>query len=182
MKVGFGGIDNFGVLIISGFPGSGKSYFTKNMIKKFPNLKDKVIDLDSSKYHKNFPGDYAAAIYNKAKDLCVNNSSYPYADSSFGLKGLSGIILISTHKEVLEALNKKSLQYVTVVPIEKGVTLTRLEERGDSQEFIDMINRNFDDYTSDLFMADSALSIISDDTITQLWKDGTFNAWSKNNS
>jgi hypothetical protein len=83
--------------IISGFPGIGKTYF-------YENNKDITLDSDSSKFswlenktrNPEFPVNYIAHIKE-------NIGKYEY-------------ILVSTHEEIRDALEKENIKYTIIIP------------------------------------------------------------------
>lgn len=116
--------------IISAFAGSGKSYLAEN------NKEMKFLDLDSSNYPKDdFPSNYLQDIIKHVK-----TGDYDY-------------ILISTHKEIREALKDNDIKYALVYPhAEQGMRFGDIyTERGSNKEFIDFMSKNFRDFVWDLF-------------------------------
>jgi hypothetical protein len=112
--------------LISGFPGVGKSYL-------FNNTDLKVLDSDSSTFDKNeFPSNYIKHIkYNIGK---------------------VDIILISSHKEVRDALVDNNLLFTLIYPkIElKKEYLKRYRKRGSNEGFINFISNNWENFILDL--------------------------------
>lgn len=114
-------------LIISGFPGTGKSWCVNKwegndyMPQKF------AIDSDSSKFYKpDFPSNYISHIKEKISE------------------GYNKIF-ISSHKEVREALVAEGLSFTLVYPeiSLKEEYLIRYKERGNSSSFIEMMDNNW---------------------------------------
>ncbi len=113
-------------IIIAGFPGAGKTYFYENTPKK-------VLDSDSSKFDKsNFPNNYI-------ENIKMNIENFD-------------IILVSTHKEVRDALVKNKLPFYLVYPelTSKDEFLKKYKERGNSKEFIKKIDKNWHKWINDL--------------------------------
>tara|TARA_R110000851_G_scaffold274975_1_gene427538 strand:- start:413 stop:835 length:423 start_codon:yes stop_codon:yes gene_type:complete len=112
--------------IIAGFPGVGKS-FLKN------EFGESVSDSDSSTFPKDkFPQNYI----NHIKSLI----------------GKKRLIMVSTHKEVLEALEDNDIEYILTHP-ERGLKdeyLKRYEERGSPKGFVDLLDNKWDDFMSDI--------------------------------
>lgn len=113
-------------VIVSAFPGCGKSHFyeTTNRVVK---------DSDSSNFSKDeFPQNYI-------KDIKSNLGKYD-------------IILVSSHKEVRDAMREAGLSYILVYPKStiKGEYLKRYEERGSSSEFVNLLDKNWDNWMEDL--------------------------------
>ena len=119
--------------IISGFPGVGKTYY-----KQHTNLN--VLDSDSSKFswikegvrHPDFPQNYIEHIQANI--------------------GKVDIILVSSHKMVRDALVKNNINFTLIFPERKlkEEYLVRFKERGNNQNFIDMINTNWDNFIDEL--------------------------------
>lgn len=113
--------------LISAFPGCGKSY-------AFKNYKDiEIADSDSSKFDKkNFPENYIQHI----KDNI----------------GKKDIIMISSHKEVRDALVKEGLSFILVYP-EKEIKeefLQRYKDRKSPKAFIDLLDKNWEAWIDEL--------------------------------
>lgn len=129
-------MDNQNATIISGFPGVGKSTFAR----RHP---DTVLDLDSSKFSKskNFPENYIQAII--AADRL---NYYEY-------------ILVSTHEQVREAMTANNISYLSIFPsIElKELYLEQYKLRGDSPEFIDFMDKNFETFIEQLVSDDAPI-------------------------
>lgn len=113
--------------LISAFPGTGKSHF-------FRNNKDKVVlDSDSSTFDKsNFPNNYIQHI----KDNM----------------GKADIILISSHKEVREALVQNNLRFLLVYPEVdlKDDYVERYKERGSPEAFINLLEKMWDTWINEM--------------------------------
>lgn len=114
-------------LLISAFPGTGKSYLFKNS----KNLK--VLDSDSSKFDKkDFPENYIKHIKNNMNE--------------------ADIICISSHKEVREALVDNNLDFVLIYP-EKNLKeeyIKRYKDRGSDENFIKLLDTNWDNWLKEL--------------------------------
>jgi len=109
-------------LIICGFPGVGKSFLTKEN----PNS---VSDSDSSTFDKkNFPANYIKHIK--------------------GLIGKKSIIMISTHEEVIDEMEKLNVNFIIVHPARelKDEYLKRYEERGSPEGFIKLLSDKWDEF------------------------------------
>jgi hypothetical protein len=93
-----------------------------------------VIDIDSSKFDKGyFPENYVTHV----KELFLGNNT-----------GERKIILVSSHKSVRDELKKQGIEYTLVYPIRdlKPCYLERYRQRGDSEEFIKMMDENWDSF------------------------------------
>ncbi len=114
-------------LLLSAFPGTGKSYLFKN------NKDLKILDSDSSKFDKkDFPENYIKHI----KDNI----------------GKADIICISSHEEVRKALVKNNLDFTLAYPDIKlkDEYLERYKERGSDEKFIKLLSDNWDGWIKDL--------------------------------
>lgn len=110
--------------IISGFPAIGKSTLTND------NPHMSVLDLDSSAFSSSddFPNNYIECIKNVI-------GKYDY-------------ILISTHEQVRAMLEREGIHYTLVYPsIEiKDEYIKRFIDRGDSEYFINFLDRCYEDF------------------------------------
>jgi hypothetical protein len=119
------------IKVVCGFPGVGKSYFVKNPINGI-----KVVDSDSSNFDKKyFPNNYIEEIKNKIKDNEID------------------LIFVSTHKSVIDALCKEGIYHALIFPLAtkrvKDVYIDRYKKRGNTKEFIDLMNLNWGRYADD---------------------------------
>ena len=109
-------------IVVSAFPGVGKTTLvTQN------NSKYTICDSDSSSYSKNkFPSNYVKDIKEKKK--------------------LFDIILVSTHENVREEMEKQKVYYQIVHPsIEcKEEYIQRYKNRGSSDAFIKLLSDNWE--------------------------------------
>lgn len=142
--------------IISAFPGIGKSYFTKQMKVDHPELK--VSDSDSSMFSwisegerdPNFPENYMTHIDYKIME------QYHF-------------IFISSHEDVRNALEEKGKHFYLVFPHEslKDMFLQRYRDRGNSESFIEILDKNWEAWLASLYMQDGCIQIVvMDDTPT----------------
>jgi len=119
--------------IISGFPGVGKTHY-------YNDDHSLVMDSDSSKYswikpgerNPDFPNNYMIHIKEN-----LNNSEF---------------IFVSTHKDVRAALEQDDLHYTLVYPERslKEEYLQRFVDRGDADAFVELINKNWDNFLLEL--------------------------------
>ncbi len=130
-------------MVISAFPGTGKSYF-------YENNKEISIDSDSSDFswievwsdsenkyiktqtrHPNFPDNYIEHI----KDNL----------------GKVDVIFVSSHKTVREELQKNSIYHIVVYPrfCDKEMFKQRYIERGSPEKFIELVNENWSGWIKD---------------------------------
>lgn len=139
-------------IVVCGFPGVGKSYLVSN------NTKYKISDSDSSQFDN--PKDYVDHIIQKRKEF--------------------DIVLVSTHEDVRAELRKRNILYQVVFPHQgcKSEYLERYKNRGNTKQFIDLIDKNWDKWVNGC-LYDGCYSIslksgcyISDvvDSIIYCWK------------
>lgn len=118
--------------IVSAFPGTGKTHY-------YNNHKDTCLDSDSSQFswvvvdgqrtrNPEFPQNYIQHI----KD---NIGKYEF-------------ILVSSHAEVRRSLKDNYLFYYLMFPesYDKENYMQRYRERGSDQSFIDLLNKNWNDW------------------------------------
>ena len=114
--------------VYSAFPGVGKTtYF---------NTTDKnVLDSDSSKFDKKyFPTNYIEHIERNIQDPKVD------------------MLLVSSHKDVRDALLNKGIPYVLVYPDRniKDEYIQRYKDRGNNDAFVDLLNKNWDNWMDEM--------------------------------
>jgi len=119
-------------IIISGFPGVGKSYLTE-MYKGTDII---VQDSDSSNFSWLEPG--------------VRNPDFPnnYITHIKSLIGKVDYILISSHENVRNGLAKEGITYALIYPSPrlKDVYIQRYKQRNSSEAFINNIDKTFYDF------------------------------------
>jgi hypothetical protein len=121
-------------LIVSGFPGVGKSYFTKE------KNSNKILDSDSSSFswkntndrNPDFPNNYIKHIKENI--------------------GKVDVIFISTHDILLKELHRQNINYILVYPqLEiKKEYISRYIKRNNDELFIDTLNANYEDWIKGL--------------------------------
>lgn len=125
--------------IISAFPGTGKTYFVEN------NTRYTALDSDSSQFSWVTLGD------NK-----VRHPDWPqnYMDHIKDNIGKVDFILVSTHKEVRDALKLNCLFFYLVHPTHdlKEAYNQRYVDRGSPQAFIDLLDTQWDEWLNELYM------------------------------
>lgn len=131
-------------MIICGFPGVGKS-----MMAKF----NRAIDLESTPFEKDWLR-YAKV----AKHM--HDSGY--------------VVMVSTHKELLDCFEQMEVPYTVVVPHIDDIDayLRRYKARGNSTEFIQKVMANWDKWLDEIHSKFSVLR-----TVVILPKDGCLKAW-----
>lgn len=125
-------------IVISAFPGTGKTYFCEN-IKEIDSTIE-VLDSDSSKFSWSEPG--------------VRHPDFPnnYIQHIKENIGKVDIIFVSTHKEVRGAMKNSGIKYILVYPgkEDKEEYLERYRNRNSPQSFIDMMNNKWDEFIDGL--------------------------------
>lgn len=120
--------------IVSAFPGTGKTYYCNVDISQYDHTPyGYCIDSDSSKFDKeNFPANYIEHI-----KLNI---------------GRHAIIFVSSHKQVRDALVAEGLPFTLVYPdiTLRSQYIDRYRQRGSSEQFIDLIDRNWEEWIRDL--------------------------------
>lgn len=131
-------------MIICGFPGTGKS-----MMAKF----SRWVDLESTPFKKNW---------------------MLYAEVAKHMSDNGYTVMISTHKEVLDTLEQIEAKYTVVIPpiTDKNTYLMRYEMRGNSYEFIRLLDENWERWLYAILEKPTVLK-----TIVILPKDGCIKAW-----
>lgn len=143
-------------IIIAGFIATGKTEACMN----YPN---KYLDMDTSEYHwdtssgekildPNWPKNYVEAAIKAANDA---DAEYKY-------------VLISTHNEVLEELDKRGIIYTALIPRTREVGIKRNAYRGD--EFISRLEKNYDEYMNMIDNSGVYALYQSDKTISDVFK------------
>lgn len=110
---------NKDTVIISGFPGVGKSFLGKG--------NDDSIDLDSSRY---VGEDKWQRYKERIKDTI----------------GVYKYVFVSSHQETRNILDELGFKYYVVYPDKnlKEEYIRRYKERGDKEEFVNLMDNNFD--------------------------------------
>lgn len=114
-------------LVISAFPGCGKSHFFRN------NKDMEVLDSDSSKFDKaHFPQNYIEHIKSNL--------------------GKVDIIMVSSHKEVRDALVENGIPFILVYPSPeiKEEYIQRYIDRGNTGSFVQLLNNNWEIWLKEL--------------------------------
>lgn len=110
-------------IVVSGFPGVGKSHFAKTSSLR-------VSDSDSSEFDKDgFPVNYVEAIKQRQKEF--------------------DIVLVSSHENVREEMERQGVYYQIVFP-DYGLRdeyLQRYRDRGSPESFVQLISDNWKNWT-----------------------------------
>lgn len=131
-------------MIICGFPGVGKSVMAQQ---------GNWVDLESTPFKKNW--------------LLYAEVAKHMSDNGYN-------VMISTHKEVLDALEQIEARYTVVIPpiTDKDTYLMRYDMRGNSYEFIRLLDENWERWISAILEKPTVLK-----TIVVLPKDGCIKAF-----
>lgn len=131
-------------IIVSAFPGSGKTEFAKRILEVETFNYNSVLDLDSADYNW-VEGQYGT----------VRNPNFvkDYVDEIELQADSYDFVLVSSHEEVLEEMYQRNLLFVMVAPdkLRKQEFLDNYHERGSHPEFIDLIDKNWDDFLDSYF-------------------------------
>ena len=114
-------------LVVSAFPGCGKSHLFRNKGEK------KILDSDSSTFDKSqFPQNYIEHIKSNIDEV--------------------DIILVSSHKEVRDALVNEGIDFTLVYPRKdiKDEYIQRYIDRGNDGKFVELLKQNWDNWTDEL--------------------------------
>lgn len=133
-------------MIICGFPGTGKTMMAKYL---------GWVDLESTPFKKNW---------------------LLYAEVAKHMSDNGYTVMISTHKEVLDALEQIEAKYTVIIPptTDKNTYLMRYEKRDNSYDFIRLLDENWERWLSAILEKSTVLR-----TIVILPKDGCIQVWAK---
>ena len=124
-------------VIISGFPGVGKSHLKRFYDKLYNDII--ILDSDSSNFSWIQPG--------------LRNPDFPYNYIQHIKDNLekADVILISSHNVVRELLARENIPYTLVYPdiSLKDEYIFRYIQRGSSKEFIDKIKNDWEGFVND---------------------------------
>lgn len=126
-------------IIISAFPGMGKSYAVEHL----PQYK--MLDLESSNYS-----------WIKTNDGKVRNPLFAqnYIDTIIKIRsqGLYEVVFVSSHKIVRQALQNHKIYYYLVYPdiSLKDQYIRRYRERGNEQEFVELLEQKWEQWISQI--------------------------------
>lgn len=126
-------------IIISAFPGMGKSY-TANHLSQY-----KMFDLESSNYSW-------IEIDNKKIRNPVFPQNYIKTIKNLIFQNLYQIIFISSHKIVRQQLQKNKIQYYFIYPdiFLKDEYIERFKQRGNDQQFIKLLEQNWESWITQI--------------------------------
>lgn len=140
--------------IISAFPGTGKTYYHKNH-------PETTLDSDSSQFSWWYDDKG-----NKVLDEDGNQIRNPYFPSNYIKHIISNIgkyeyIFVSSHKEVRDALVANCLLFYLVYPDydDKKIYIERYKQRGSSDDFINLVTSNWEDWIDELENQEDCINI-----------------------
>lgn len=118
-------------IIISAFPGTGKSYFvTKHAVNTL------VVDLDSNSFTNG---------HNEHGKVKSNEFPLNYIKAIEEQIGVAHILFVSIHQELRDVLVERGLDFTLVYPERslKDEYLQRFSNRDDPQDFIELFANNW---------------------------------------
>ena len=135
-------------MIICGFPGTGKS-----MMAKFSQW----VDLESTPF--SYRGQWLL-----------------YAEVAKHMSDNGYTVMVSTHAEMLEALEQIEARYTVVIPpiTDKDTYLRRYDLRGNTDDFIQHLAENWERWITAIIENPTVLK-----TVVVLPKDGCIKAWAE---
>lgn len=146
-------------MVISGFPGIGKTFYSKHNYDQ--------IDLDSTQFSKLRNGE--------------RNPNFPdnYIEGLKKILHKYNIIFVSSHKETREQLQKNNISYNIICPdIEKEgnkeLFMKRYKTRKhhtNREQFVKLMENNFEKFTYDLLSDENADNIITIDLNEEMLTD-----------
>ena len=125
--------------VIAGFPGVGKSFY-RTKENQF-----KILDSDSSIFHWRINGKTGETTENP-------NFINDYIHHIKQNLGEVDVIFVSTHKEVLDALEENNIQYSIILPDPslKEEFIRRYKKRKSPEVFIQKLDENFEAWIKEL--------------------------------
>ena len=148
-------MENNGTLIISGFPGVGKSYFYNNYQNKFS-----MLDSDSSEFSWNKDSE---GHNTKERNPDFPNNYIQHIKKNIGKVD---IIFVSSHDVVRKALKDNDIKYIIIYPAKpcKEEYMNRYIKRGNDYNFIKLLETHWDCFLNELELDDFP-------TKCRLWND-----------
>lgn len=152
--------------IISAFPGTGKTY----CCNKYKGTNVKILDSDSSEFSwiKDKNG-------NNTKE---RNPKFPnnYIEHIKENIGKVDIIFVSSHDIVRKALKDNNIDYILVYPCVyyKDIYIDRYIKRGNNENFINFIDKNFKKFINEMDNEDFPYKIVltGKETINDILQNG----------
>lgn len=122
--------------LISAFPGVGKTYFMQN------NKDIKILDSDSSDYHFEINDDGQKVQIKGWQNNYINHLKEQIEKKQWDF------ILVSSHEIIRKKLARNFIKHYVVYPNErlKQEYLQRYRNRGSDQNFIKLLNDNFENW------------------------------------
>ena len=120
-------------VVCAAFPGTGKSYYCHNGDWSQYVPEGFCCDSDSSKFDKsNFPQNYMEHIKQRIADKYAR-------------------IFVSSHKEIRDSLVSNGINFVLIYPDKslKQEYISRYKKRGNSEQFITLLENNWDNWIDD---------------------------------
>lgn len=131
--------------IISAFPGIGKT----TLVQTNKNY----VDLESSDY-KWIDIDKTLSIEERKGTAKTINPYFPenYIKKIIELTDMGFNVLISSHKEVREALQAQGIKYTIILPSldMKEEMISRYLSRGNQESFVNLLKTNYEKFVGDL--------------------------------
>jgi len=141
----------FRTKVISAFPACGKTYFYKNKQDDFEG----ILDSDSS--------DFSWVKDEDGKNTEERNPDFPnnYIQHIKENIGKVEIIFVSSHKVVRDALKENDIDYNLIYPRkdQKEDWMRRFINRGNNENFVNFISKNWDSFIDDMDEDDYPLKI-----------------------
>ena len=153
-------------LVISAFPGCGKSTYYKNWSLYSPENKyrqvgkegigERILDSDSSNF-KWFHDENGVK-----SDVQVPWFPNNYIEHIKTHMETEDIIFVSSHKEVRDALKENGIPYILIYPDRslKSMWMERFRVRGNTEEFIKFQNENWDNFIDQMEQDDYPTHVI----------------------
>lgn len=143
-------------MLICAFPGTGKSFLTKN----YPEI---FHDLDSGTYSRNPDGS--------------RNPAYPdnYIEAILSYERKHGKhILIATHHELIRKLVDMGKEFIVITPhvAHCDEYMRRYTQRGSPTYFIQALYDNWERYTTHLMSLDNAIILDKDEYLSDVFDFG----------
>lgn len=129
-------------LVISGFPGIGKTYACQELKRSLKN----VLDSDSSTFSWDRQPNGEIKLGKDGQKLRHPNFPNNYIEHIRAHLGKADIIFVSSHDNIRDALNKALIPHALVYPAYemKDEMVQRYMLRGSGSGFVDLIRNNWD--------------------------------------
>ncbi len=129
-------------IVVSAFPGMGKSYIAKHSDGK------KVLDSDSSQFSWLLDSNGNKILDDNGKPIREPNFPNNYMQHIKDNIDSADIIFVSSHENVRQALNDENIDHCIVYPREdmKEEMIHRYITRGNDKNFVEKIKENWDKF------------------------------------